>query len=145
MTPWFGIVATISGIVVGWILGLVAKVIDDRKGVERTLRASASVCRDRLLRIKNAADRSDVKQMNDEILNLGERMDRYLVSIAAAATKSSRIHTPILKMMIPILMEHRTEGIDQVIARLDEVLGLDGEDSETSSPKLKRKRKPHGC
>jgi hypothetical protein len=83
--------------------------------------------------------------MNDEILNLGERMDRYLVSIAAAATKSSRIHTPILKMMIPILMEHRTEGIDQVIARLDEVLGLDGEDSETSSPKLKRKRKPHGC
>jgi hypothetical protein len=42
-------------------------------------------------------------------------------------------------------MEHRTEGIDQVIARLDEVLGLDGEDSETSSPKLKRKRKPHGC
>jgi hypothetical protein len=125
VNTWTGIIGAISGVVAGWVLAQIAKSIDDRARTDRELKASAFVCLDRLLRIQSAAGRHDTKQTEDEIFHLGKDMDRYRESMAAATARSRRVHWPVYRSMMTVLLEHNTDGIDQTIAKLGEFQGHD--------------------
>ena len=120
MDAWVGLIGAIGGAVVGWALAETTKVVTDRRKATRDLTTAAFVCLDRLLKIQSAQSRSDSKQVDHEIYLLGGDLDRYRDRIAASP-RLRATHWSMYRRMMPILLEHDLDALDQVLSEMEEV------------------------
>ena len=123
MEAWLGCIAAIAGVIIGWGLNQTTKIITDRCKANRELKAAAFICIDRLLKIQNAASRSDDQQKEREVYLLGSDLSGFRDAIATHP-RMRKHHWPIYRRMTTLVLQHDLKDLDRLIDDLETLCGV---------------------